>query len=120
MVSVSAAATRRFVASVTVERHCACGATFTVRKGGKQRVRCTDCVTAATEASRERQASVAAFVAQAKAEREAELARTLCSDCGTRLHTPGTGRCGLCDPEWDADAVLAQIDREHAEARAAA
>jgi RNase P subunit RPR2 len=101
---MSAAATRRFVASVSVDRACVCGATFTVRKGAT-RVLCTLCTLFADAGVAERRR----VQAEREAARAAERAALTCDECGHRLLVPAA-LCGFCDPDFDAAAALAALD----------
>lgn len=105
---MSAAATRRFVASVSLDRTCACGETFTIRRH-EHRILCMSCIADAAERAAQRLEVIAARRAAAK-----ELhAATHCDDCGTQLLTPAV-LCGLCDPDYDLGAALARLDSDEA------
>lgn len=105
---MSAAATRRFIASVSVDRTCVCGATFTVRKG-EPRILCTLCTLFADARVSERRR----VAEERKAARAAECAALTCDECGHRLLVPAA-LCGFCDPDFDAATALAAVDAAEA------
>ncbi len=87
---------RRFVASVPtlVLRKMPCGH-FEAVKPSERRLSCSECLRAAAEAVRRREAA------------------KVCRECSTPLFDPSFGGlCGLCDPDWDVAAALARVDAE--------
>lgn len=100
---MSAAAVRRFVASVSVERTCACRATFTVNPTSRL-ILCPSCSEDAAERARARREAEA----QAKAEREAERAAMTCDKCGDPLQVEAR-LCNWCDPAFDREAEMAAL-----------
>lgn len=112
---MSAAAVARFVASVSVDRTCACGATFTVRQG-ERRSLCMPCMEEAAERAAEARRVNAERIARAREKRAAMT----CDECGTRLLVPAA-ICGLCmGPDFDLEAALAALDTNEAAVHAAA
>lgn len=85
-----------------IQRSCAtCGEGFTPDVRSRVTT-CPGCREAKATKARER-----------AEQRAAERATLTCDDCGTQLLTPAP-LCGMCDPAWDASAVLAAIDAEAA------
>lgn len=97
----SAAKTRRFVASISAERTCACGVTF-VRHATSRLNHCPACsqrvAEQAKKRAKEQRQERQRREAEAKAAREAELAARpegLTCACGEVMATPAA-MCGWC------------------------
>lgn len=110
---MSAAAAQRFVASLSVDRTCACGAVFTIRRG-ERRILCMPCM-AAAEHRAERRRLNAERTEAARVQREAMR----CDECSERLLVPAV-LCGFCDPDFDLEAALTRLDNDEAAVLAAA
>jgi hypothetical protein len=92
---MSAAATRRFVASV--ERTCACGATFT-RTATNLTMRCSSCIDASAQRAKDLAKARRERVAKAKAASPARPSLTCGCGAPMRVAAP---RCGFCIAEMD-------------------
>lgn len=108
---MSAAMTRRFVASVSVERTCACGATFQ-RNTTSRADLCPACTQERAEQTRdrarERRAERNRLAAAAKAAQAVAGVSLKCDDCGIALRVAAKW-CNWCDPAFDRDAEMATL-----------
>ncbi len=98
MSTTTGAKTRRFVASVSVEKTCPCGATFT-RNRESRALHCPACCEGAADRVRRQRAARHRAGAEAKAARERNSALT-CGECRAPLLEPAA-RCGFCIAEMN-------------------